>query len=180
MNFCSFSHCPALPGSGSESDEILVAVPNTLASEAIDIFHLPSQTRQHTVKLGSKNGMVMALALSHQGSTLTLAAGYENGLALVAQLGVHGNWTVKYQAQPHSQPILSLAISSRKDFFLTSSADAIIAKHPLPLSPPPLPNHHPVHPKLPAPSPSGEADPSKSSSPPPSRPPQLQQDGIQE
>ncbi|KAL2018490.1 hypothetical protein VTK56DRAFT_775 [Thermocarpiscus australiensis] len=132
MNFCSFSHCPASPDSGAAAPEILVAVPNTLASEAIDIFHLPSQARRHTVKLGEKNGMVMALSLFHQGRSLTLVAGYEIGLATVAQLESHGGWTVKYQANCHSQPVLSLDVAPGRDFFLTSSADAVIAKHPLP------------------------------------------------
>ncbi|KAK4146582.1 ASTRA-associated protein 1 [Dichotomopilus funicola] len=135
MNFCSFSYCPATAGSGAIAPgEILVAVPNTLASEAIDIFHVPSQTRQHTVKLGDKNGMVMALSLIRQGSSLTLIAGYENGVAIVAQLGDHGNWAVRYQAKCHNQPILSLDVDPSRAFFLTSSADAIIAKHPLPPS----------------------------------------------
>ncbi|AEO55580.1 hypothetical protein MYCTH_2299561 [Thermothelomyces thermophilus ATCC 42464] len=142
MNFCSFAHCPASPGpgaspSGSSSSEIFVAVPNTLASEAIDIFHLPSQVRRHTVKLGDKNGMVMALAIFYRGHDLTLVAGYENGKAMVAQLTHHGDWSVRYQASCHSQPVLSLDVSPGRDFFLTSSADAIIAKHPLPSSPQP-------------------------------------------
>ncbi|KAL2159495.1 hypothetical protein VTH06DRAFT_2500 [Thermothelomyces fergusii] len=135
MNFCSFAHCSASPGRGTDPSalsEILVAVPNTLASEAIDIFHLPSQVRQHTVRLGDKNGMVMALAIFHLGQDLTLVAGYENGKAMVAQLTDHGDWSVRYQASCHSQPVLSLDVSPGKDFFLTSSADAIIAKHPLP------------------------------------------------
>jgi hypothetical protein len=84
--------------------------------------------------------MVMALSLFHQADTLTLVAGYENGVAIVAQLGSHGNWAVKYQAQCHSQPILSLDVSPNRDFFLTSSADAIIAKHPLPLTSPQSPS----------------------------------------
>ncbi|KAK3906640.1 ASTRA-associated protein 1 [Staphylotrichum tortipilum] len=141
MNFCSFSHCPTSPGSGSSPSEILIAVPNTLASEAIDIFHLPSQTRQHTVKLGDKNGMVMALALFHHPATqtLTLAAGYENGAATVAQFDNTTNlWTVRYHSQSHSQPILSLDVSPARDYFLTSSADAILAKHPLTFPPLPL------------------------------------------
>ncbi|KAK4236222.1 ASTRA-associated protein 1 [Achaetomium macrosporum] len=136
MNFCSFSHCPVSVECSATPSEILVAVPNTLASEAIDIFHLPSQTRRHTVKLGEKNGMVMAVSILHYQERLTLVAGYENGLATVAQLDGHGNWTVKYRAQCHSQPILSLDVCSGRDFFLTSGADAIIAKHPLPSSSP--------------------------------------------
>ena len=87
------------------------------------------------MKLGEKNGMVMALSLFHHAESLTLVAGYENGLGTVAQLDTHGNWIVKYRAQCHSQPVLSLDISPSKDFFITSSADAIIAKHPLPRPP---------------------------------------------
>lgn len=79
--------------------------------------------------------MVMALSLFHHAESLTLVAGYENGLGTVAQLDTHGNWIVKYRAQCHSQPVLSLDISPSKDFFITSSADAIIAKHPLPRPP---------------------------------------------
>lgn len=76
--------------------------------------------------------MVMALSLFHQAETLTLAAGYENGLATVAQLDGQGTWVIRYQAQCHSQPVLSLDVSPIRDYFLTSSADSIIAKHPLP------------------------------------------------
>ena len=75
--------------------------------------------------------MVMALSLLWLGQTLTLVAGYENGLALVAQLDDQGNWLVIYQAKPHTQPILSLDVSPSRDYFITSSADAIIAKHSL-------------------------------------------------
>ncbi|KAK3306474.1 WD40-repeat-containing domain protein [Chaetomium strumarium] len=164
MNFCSFSHCPVSPECSATASEIFVAVPNTLASEAIDIFHLPSQTRRHTVKLGEKNGMVMAVSLLHQRDTLTLVAGYENGLATVAKLDSHGNWTVKYQAQCHSQPILSLDVCPGREFFLTSSADAIIAKHPLPTSPPSPSDETSIPPPPPSmtSSPSSKPNPAKS------------------
>ncbi|KAM7201991.1 WD40-repeat-containing domain protein [Rhypophila sp. PSN 637] len=133
MNFCSFSSCPFLQGSGNPGSELLVAVPNTLASEAIDIYHLPSQDRRYTVKLGDKNGMVMEVSISDHSSGTTLIAGYENGVAIAAQFTPESAaWTVKYRAQVHSQPILSLDISPSRDFFITSSADATIAKHPFP------------------------------------------------
>ncbi|KAK0627300.1 WD40-repeat-containing domain protein [Immersiella caudata] len=138
MNFCSFSPCPTSAHLSFEtSAEMLVAVPNTLASEAIDIFHLPSQERHHTVKVGDNNGMVMALSLLYLAESLTLIAGYENGRTLVSQLSIQRGWEVKYQAKCHSQPILSLDVSPSREYFLTSSADAIIAKHPLPLAKPP-------------------------------------------
>lgn len=149
MNFCSFSHCPASPDDADPTPDLLVAVPNTLFSEAVspppspspdqpltptpqvDIFHLPTQERRHTIRLEDKGGMVMALALLHLSSTLTLAAGYENGVVAVAQL-LGTNWTTTYHTQPHSQPVLSLALSPRHDSFFTSSADALLIKHPLP------------------------------------------------
>lgn len=77
--------------------------------------------------------MVMAVALFNQADSLTLVAGYENGLAIVAHRDpVKNDWVPLYQATCHSQPILSLSVSPARDFFLTSSADAVIAKHPLP------------------------------------------------
>lgn len=77
--------------------------------------------------------MVMAVALFNQAGSLTLVAGYENGLAIVAHRDpIKNDWVPLYQATCHSQPILSLSVSPAQDFFLTSSADAVIAKHPLP------------------------------------------------
>ncbi|KAK4172017.1 WD40-repeat-containing domain protein [Triangularia setosa] len=148
MNFCSFSYCPASPENspGTTADEILLAVPNTLSSESIDIFHLPSRIRKHTVGFpasmlpnpGKQNGMAMSLSLFHHPVTrhLTLIAGYERGLAAVYQLNPNtSSWTIPYHSNPHTQPILSLDVSPDKSFFLSSGADAVIAKHPVPPSP---------------------------------------------
>ncbi|KAL8382174.1 hypothetical protein RB595_006113 [Gaeumannomyces hyphopodioides] len=135
MNFCTFSLCEIEQSTSTPSHpEALVAVPNTLALEAIDIYHLPAQRREHTVKLGGKDGMVMALELFHTGAVLTLVVAYETGTAAVAQLdgGAGGGWSVLYKAKAHSQPILSLDLPPSREYFLTSSADAVIAKHPLP------------------------------------------------
>ncbi|KAI0444311.1 WD repeat-containing protein [Xylaria telfairii] len=136
MNFCSFAQCsPRQDTDLAVSDELLVAVPNTLATEAVDIFHLPSQDRLSTVHLGSKaekKGMVMALSLFWRHESLILLAGYENGLAVVARRRHGGAWDILYKFQAHSQPILSLDFAPDKEYFLTSGADAIIAKHPIP------------------------------------------------
>ncbi|KAH7035801.1 WD40-repeat-containing domain protein [Microdochium trichocladiopsis] len=133
MNFCAFASCPA--GRGTD-DELLVAVPNTLASESIDIYHLPSQTRQHTVhttgQSQQKTGMAMALALLRRASVLLLVVGYENGVVVVAQQSYQGSWDVTYRSQLHTQPVLSLDVSPAQDYFLTSGADALIIKHPIP------------------------------------------------
>ncbi|KAI1123429.1 WD repeat-containing protein [Nemania abortiva] len=143
MNFCSFAQCPPRPDMGpAVSEELFVAVPNTLATEAVDIFHLPSQSRQSTVHLGSKaekKGMVMALSLFWRDDSLFLLAGYENGLAVVARRRHGGAWDILYKYQAHSQPILSLESAPDKQYFLTSGADAVLAKHPIPNANPTTP-----------------------------------------
>ncbi|KAF3766885.1 hypothetical protein M406DRAFT_69063 [Cryphonectria parasitica EP155] len=142
MNFCTFACSPSSPTSltpasdpeSSDQAELLIAVPNTLISEAVDIYSLPSQIRIHTVKIGGDHGMVMALALTWVSNRLTLVIGYEDGMAIVAELkedGGHDSWDVVYRSQCHKQPILSLDVAPSLEYFLTSSADATIAKHPL-------------------------------------------------
>ncbi|KAI3320153.1 WD40 repeat-like protein [Xylariaceae sp. AK1471] len=143
MNFCSFASCASRQDTDRNiCDELLVAVPNTLATEAVDIYHLPSQNRQTTVHLGSKTekkGMVMALSLFWLHESLLLLAGYENGLTVVARRRHGGSWDILYKYQAHSQPILSLDVAPSKEYFLTSGADAIIAKHPVPNANPTIP-----------------------------------------
>ncbi|KAK8105077.1 WD repeat-containing protein [Apiospora kogelbergensis] len=140
MNFCSFGFCPA--NDDGTTEELLVAVPNTLASESVDIYHFPSQKRLHTVASSPKDektGMVMSLVLCRvKSGALTLVTGYENGLAMVTQQsGEEGGtttttWDVSYRSQAHGQPILSLDVSPSRDFFYTSGADANVVKHPIP------------------------------------------------
>ncbi|KAL9942583.1 ASTRA complex subunit [Verticillium nonalfalfae] len=134
MNFCAFAACvPTDPPFAGDDPELLLAVPNTLASESIDIYHLPTQTRRHTVKSPGQNGMVMALALVPQGGSLTLLAGYENGVTTAMHLSAaSGTWNTTYRTQPHSQPVLSLDVSPDGLSFVTSSADAVVARHPVP------------------------------------------------
>ncbi|QPH05348.1 hypothetical protein C2857_003089 [Epichloe festucae Fl1] len=136
-NFCSFTACPAEETSScsrflGSSSEILIAVPHTLASEAVDIYTLPFQKRTHTIRPGSSNGMAMSLSLLHHQSRLTLIGAFENGYASAHQLDPTGNWILTYRCQAHSQPILSLDVRPDRDCFFTSGADSIIAKHPIP------------------------------------------------
>ncbi|KAH7163522.1 WD40-repeat-containing domain protein [Dactylonectria estremocensis] len=134
MNFCSFATSPSAPGHLDASAEILIAVPNTLASEAIDIYSLPTQTRIHTIRPGEKNGMAMCLSLFHLEDAVTLIAAFENGYASVHRLNPDGEWITTYRSQAHSQPVLSLDVDPKRGFFLTSSADSLIVKHPIPTS----------------------------------------------
>ncbi|KAI9865279.1 MAG: ASTRA complex subunit [Vezdaea acicularis] len=147
LNFCSFAlspvRVPALVESAGTSrqwsdvaDAIVVAVPNSLNSDSIDVFHLPSEARIHTIPADSseKTGMVMSLSMFHvYDRLLTLAAGFESGHVIVVQHSPPtGGWHTLYAVKPHSQPVLGLALLPDLSAFFTSAADAIIAKHPLP------------------------------------------------
>ncbi|KAH7171445.1 WD40-repeat-containing domain protein [Dactylonectria macrodidyma] len=134
MNFCSFAASPSGPDHLDTSSEILIAVPNTLASEAIDIYSLPTQTRIHTIRPGEKNGMAMCLSLFHHEDAVTLIAAFENGYASVHRISPDGDWITTYRSKAHSQPVLSLDVDPERGFFLTSSADSLIVKHPIPTS----------------------------------------------
>jgi WD40 repeat protein len=92
----------------------------------------------------AKTGMVMALRIARLGkhfvdtaasssSVLTIMAGYESGHVAVYSL-VSGDWQRTYLHHTHTQPVLSLdlpPVDPRS--FLSSSADAIIGRHPLEL-----------------------------------------------
>ncbi|KAI9801772.1 MAG: hypothetical protein M1825_003144 [Sarcosagium campestre] len=93
----------------------------------------------------------MALAMKHLAGGLTVAAGFESGHTMVFVLQTHPagrdsipasasastfKWQRTYTSQPHSQPVLSLDLHPTSNVYYTSSADATIAKHPLPSSMP--------------------------------------------
>lgn len=145
LNFCSFamcvdgmvqsSHSGAAVQCSKGPDPVLVAVPNTVDSNGIDIFQLPSETRAAVI-LADRNlttGMVMALGILAETSLIQIAAGYESGHTMVyVQNDPGAAFQRLYCSNPHSQPVLSLSISPSHDHYFTSSADAILAKHPLP------------------------------------------------
>ena len=77
--------------------------------------------------------MVMALGIVADTTQIQVAAGYESGHTMVfIQNDPGAQFQRLYCHRSHSQPVLSLSISPDHDHYFTSSADAIIAKHPLP------------------------------------------------
>ena len=77
--------------------------------------------------------MVMALDILADTSQIQVVAGYESGHTMVfVQNDPSAAFHRLYCAQTHSQPILSLSIAPTHDYYFTSSADAVLAKHPLP------------------------------------------------
>ncbi|KAF2721546.1 WD40 repeat-like protein [Polychaeton citri CBS 116435] len=136
--------------STSSEDEILVAVPG-IQDGMINVTALPSERRVATLPPlatkaspsddapvrsvaadGNGAGMVMAIGLHFHKERLQVLAGYENGeVALWHHESRTKSWTAIYRSKPHSQPVLSLDYASDRDVWFTSSADAIIARHPL-------------------------------------------------
>ncbi|KAK6356538.1 ASTRA complex subunit [Orbilia javanica] len=145
LNFCSFAICPGPSGNldSPASRQLLLAVPSSKDPNAIDIYHLPSQTRSHAAvgqHLDFKTGMPMALRLFNVNSQLILLAGYESGHAIAFTLDPESNiWHTAYSSKPHSQPVLSLDYHPPSEpvallTFYTSSADSIVAKHQIQLN----------------------------------------------
>ncbi|KAL2862321.1 WD40 repeat domain-containing protein [Aspergillus lucknowensis] len=129
----------------------LIAVPNALDSGAIDLFQLPRERRICTIPTDPtvKTGMVMAahLIASSGPNDLYVASAYEDGHVMVfgcraafrrkeisgdGSNGGDWRWEKLYSSRPHSQPALSIDVAPSEEYFLSSSADAILAKHPIP------------------------------------------------
>ncbi|POS88293.1 hypothetical protein EPUL_000085 [Erysiphe pulchra] len=133
LNFCSFAQTETFIEESTTG--LLIAVPDIMSSEKVEIYHLPSSTRLYTIPASPlfKGGMVMCLAIFYHPSTslLTVVAGFESGHTTINNL-IDSSWTTIFITQPHTQPILSLAVAPEKNYYLTSSADAIIAQHLIP------------------------------------------------
>lgn len=121
-------------------EEILLAVPG-LQDGMINLTALPSNTRYATIPppKSTNTGMLMALSLHQPPSSAhpLIAAGYESGHVALWRHNPNSSpqtWQTTYLSQPHSQPVLSIAIAPHTACFFSSSADAVVARHPLPES----------------------------------------------
>ncbi|KAK4494380.1 hypothetical protein PRZ48_014678 [Zasmidium cellare] len=142
LNFCSFATIPAEPHGHNDlpSDGLFVAVPG-IQDGHINVTSLPEEDRLATIPApqGENVGMTMAIAMAFQEGEfasyikeLLVVAGYESGHACVwQQKGARRAWKLVYLHKHHSQPVLSLSIATTQKAFFTSSADAIVARHPL-------------------------------------------------
>lgn len=149
LNFCSFAMChmppPPTPPSTTHVNSapptdpsqpsILVAVPG-VQDGLISITALPSTTRFATIPppKDTSTGMLMAVSLHFPPNAPSplVAAGYESGhVALWRHNPSTNKWETTYLHKPHSQPVLSLDVAPSISCFFSSSADAIVARHPL-------------------------------------------------
>jgi ASTRA-associated protein 1 len=89
--------------------------------------------------------MCLAMSTKKQDpSQLILAAGYESGHVCVYSIS-SSTWSSLYSCKSHSQPVLSIAIHPSQDFVFTTSADALIAQHPIAIAAQPLNTRNTKH-----------------------------------
>lgn len=139
LNFCPFAMCyiPSITKVTTEdqpsSRTIFVATPG-VQDGWINVTSFPSEDRVATIP-GPKDtntGMVMTIGLFYNANELTVTAGYESGHVVVWQQDrLSKVWQIKYTNKSHTQPVLSLDIMPDGEHFFTSSADALIIRHPL-------------------------------------------------
>ena len=161
LNFCAFSMTfielassksaeSAQPEPSVSRQNVLFAVPNALDSGGIDIFHLPSERRLTTIRSDPsvKTGMLMAVNIFvSQPGDIFVTAAFEDGhvMAFMHKGPLNAasfelsnvnstpwKWNKLYASRPHTQPVLSLDVSPSHDYFISSSADALLIKHPIP------------------------------------------------
>ncbi|SMR61402.1 unnamed protein product [Zymoseptoria tritici ST99CH_3D1] len=145
LNFCSFASCLDLTSSSTlSSQNLLIAVPG-LQDGHINLTSLPTEDRIATIPSPkeSNTGMVMAIRLvfvprvANSKPQLLILAGYEGGNVCVWSQPKSSSNTATphfqliYSQKSHAQPVLSLDMALSQGTFYTSSADAIIARHPL-------------------------------------------------
>jgi WD40 repeat protein len=136
MNFCSMATAAASTTTADHTNSILFAVPGT-RDGYVHIHELPSEKGIHIVPpaTGIPTSLVMAIKLLIVDDTICLVVGNEAGGTSVQLFDAQKkSWDTIYASHPHSQPILSLDIAPSVGRYFTSSADAIIASHPLPKS----------------------------------------------
>jgi len=84
--------------------------------------------------------MTMSLRITQRqddSSQFILAAGYESGHACVYNVS-SSSWSLLYAFKSHSQPVLSVTIHLSQESFYTTSADAILAHHPIAIATHPI------------------------------------------
>lgn len=136
LNFCSFTMCLEKPvedvSNTALGSRVLIATPG-VQDGYINITSFPSEARIATIPTPKSvnTGMIMAIGQCYISDELTVLAGYESGHVAIWRQKNTKHWETSYVSKAHTQPVLSLDIALQTDCFFTSSADAIVAQHPL-------------------------------------------------
>ncbi|KZP00572.1 WD-40 repeat-containing protein [Calocera viscosa TUFC12733] len=158
LNYCRFSLLRGSAQEASSSATALVALPNLVDSNFVDIWQLPSLERLHAaVGKASQEpatsdgtgrtttGIIMSMhlyrapaGLGSRSGQLRILGGYEDGSVVVhaydglASSSIEGQgWVDLWSCKGHRESVMHLAVSPDLAFGLTVSADHLIVKYSL-------------------------------------------------
>ncbi|CAE6402585.1 unnamed protein product [Rhizoctonia solani] len=152
LNYCRFSLCPTQP----DSTRALLALPNLIESELIDVWELPGKTRLHaaigTIKDAPprkpfsdegrdiyKTGILMSLHIFETEMHMRILAAYESGTVTlwtrsltekprsIEGSGWNNAWSVKH----HLEAVMGMAVSCDNVMAASVSADHLICRYDL-------------------------------------------------
>ncbi|KAH8089136.1 WD40-repeat-containing domain protein [Filobasidium floriforme] len=146
--------CPGL-GSGRQG---LLAVPNLMDSDSVDIYHLPTLTRLHAAfthdpiptistpgtEGQNRNALIMGIHLYFHQDKLRTVLAFEDGRVEVwecdqwdletdirLQKGKEGVWRCLWREKGHNEAIMAMSVSPKLDFAFTVSADHQLVRYNL-------------------------------------------------
>ncbi|KAG9086569.1 ASTRA complex subunit [Ceratobasidium sp. 370] len=150
LNYCRFALCPTTRG------KALLALPNLVESELIDVWDIPSATRLHagigTIKGAAprkpfsdegrdvyKTGTVMSLHISQTPTHLRVLAAYESGTVSLwtralsdPRTSVEGQgWHLAWSVKHHLEAVMAMAVTQDGALAATVSADHIVCRYSL-------------------------------------------------
>ncbi|KAJ1308077.1 hypothetical protein OPQ81_002142 [Rhizoctonia solani] len=152
LNYCRFSLYPVQ----SDPPRALLALPNLIESELIDIWELPEKSRLHaaigTIKGAPprkpfsdegrdiyKTGIVMSLHVSQTETYIRILAGYESGTVTLwtrplssSPRSIEGNgWNKVWSVKNHLEAVMGMAVSRANTVAASVSADHLICRYNL-------------------------------------------------
>ncbi|UZJ55940.1 hypothetical protein CBS101457_005260 [Exobasidium rhododendri] len=138
LNYCPFSALSSQ--SAPEERGLLAAVPFTLDSGYIDIYHLPSKRRVVTaigkadlatksVK-ASRAAIVMSLQMieAEGQDVYRILAGYEDGYVKMWKVE-EGTASLEWSERQHTESIMAVAVSKDEDFAVSVAADHRVVRY---------------------------------------------------
>ncbi|KAG8747319.1 ASTRA complex subunit [Ceratobasidium sp. 414] len=154
LNHCRFALCPTTQG------KALLALPNLVESELIDVWDIPSATRLHagigTIKGAAPRkpfsdegrgiyeaGIAMSLHISQTPTHLRVLAAYESGAVSLwtrarsdPHMSVEGQgWNLAWSAKHHLEAVMAMTVTQDSTLAATVSADHMVCRYSLGYSP---------------------------------------------
>ncbi|KAH7341245.1 WD-40 repeat-containing protein [Rhizoctonia solani] len=134
LNYCRFSLYPTQ----LDPPRALLALPNLIESELIDVWELPGKNRLHAA-VGTIKGIVMSLHISQTEIYMRILAAYESGTVTLwtrplseSSRSIEGNgWTSIWSVKNHLEAVMSTAVTCDNIMAASVSADHLICRYDL-------------------------------------------------